>query len=166
MPIRHATRADLPAVVDIYNAAIPGRMATADTAAVTVESREEWFRGFDPGLRPLWVHEAGSGIQGWLGLRSFYGRPAYHRTVEAAVYVHPAHLRQGIASALLGHAIAACPGLGIANVLGFIFDHNAPSIALFERHGFRRWGLLPKVCEMEGAELDVVILGCRIGATA
>jgi L-amino acid N-acyltransferase YncA len=162
MPIRHATRADLPAIVDIYNASIPGRMATADTAPVTVESREEWFRAFDPASRPLWVHQGAGGVQGWLGLRSFYGRPAYHRTVESAVYVHPRHMRRGVATSLLRHALAQCPSLGIANVLGFIFAHNAPSIALFERHGFERWGLLPRVCDMDGGERDVAILGCRI----
>ena len=166
MPIRHATHADLPAIVEIYNAAIPGRMATADTAPVTVESREEWFRTFDPASRPLWVHESGGRVEGWLGLRSFYGRPAYHRTVESAVYVDPSHRRRGIADGLLAHALQACPGLGIANVLGFIFAHNTPSIALFQRHGFERWGLLPKVCEMDGAERDVLILGCRIEGKA
>lgn len=162
MPIRYATRADLPAIVDIYNASIPGRMATADTAPVTVESREEWFSAFNPASRPLWVREGTAGVEGWLGLRSFYGRPAYHRTVESAVYVHPSHWRRGIADSLLTHALSQCPSLGIANVLGFIFAHNAPSIALFEHHGFTRWGLLPKVCEMDGGERDVVILGCRI----
>jgi L-amino acid N-acyltransferase YncA len=166
MPIRHATRDDLPAIVEIYNASIPGRMATADTAPVTVESREDWFGAFDPASRPLWVHASASGIDGWLGLRSFYGRPAYHRTVESAVYVHPSRQRRGIANALLGHARTACPSLGIANVLAFVFAHNAPSIALFERHGFARWGLLPRVCEMDGAERDVAILGCRIEAQA
>ena len=166
MPIRHATRADLPAIVDIYNASRPGRMATADTSPVTVESREEWFRGFDPGSRPLWVREGAAGLEGWMGLRSFYGRPAYHRTVESAVYVHPQARRRGVANALLEHALAACPGLGIANVLAFVFAHNAPSIALFERHGFARWGLLPRVCEMDGMERDVAILGCRIDPQA
>lgn len=155
-------RDDLPAIVEIYNAAIPGRMATADTTPVTVEQREEWFRAFDPALRPLWVHESGGKVEGWLGLRSFYGRPAYHRTVESAVYVHPRHLRRGMANALLTHALAACPALGIANVLAFVFAHNTPSIALFERHGFASWGRLPRVCELDGVERDVVILGRRL----
>ena len=162
MPIRHATHDDLAAIVEIYNASIPGRMATADTTPVTVASREEWFRGFDPASRPLWVHTGARGVDGWLGLRSFYGRPAYHRTVESAVYVDPARQRQGIANRLLAHALASCPGPGIANVLAFVFAHNTPSIALFERHCFGRWGLLPRVCEMDGRERDVAILGCRI----
>ena len=33
VPIRHAQPDDLPAIVAIYNASIPGRMATADTEA-------------------------------------------------------------------------------------------------------------------------------------
>jgi len=36
MPIRHATASDLPEIVSIYNASIPGRMATADLAPVSV----------------------------------------------------------------------------------------------------------------------------------
>jgi phosphinothricin acetyltransferase len=162
MPIRHAVEADLAPIVDIYNASIPGRMATADTVPVTVAQREEWFRAFDPAARPLWVLEEDGAICGWLGLRSFYGRPAYHRTVESAVYVSPHYQRRGTATALLRHALAACPQLGIANVLAFIFAHNERSIALFEAQGFARWGLLPRVCELDGAEKDVVILGRRL----
>ena len=161
--IRHAEARDLPAIVEIYNASIPGRLATADTEAVTVASREEWFRGFDPASRPLWVAQDESGaIVGWMGLRSFYGRPAYHRTVESAVYVDPGHQRAGVARRLLTHALAQCPALGIANVLAFVFAHNMPSVTLFEAHGFGRWGLLPKVCEMDGKEHDVLILGKRL----
>lgn len=162
MHIRHARAADLPEIVRIYNASIPGRLATADTEPVTVAQREEWFRSFDPASRPLWVFESDGRIAGWLGLRSFYGRPAYHRTVESAVYVDPAERRQGVARALLAHALRDCPHLGIANVLAFVFAHNDASIALFEAHGFERWGRLPRVCELDGTERDVLILGCRV----
>lgn len=163
LQIRHGESRDLPAIVAIYNAAIPGRLATADTEAVTVASREEWFGAFKPESRPIWVAESDEGrIVGWLGVRSFYGRPAYHRTVESAVYVEPEHQREGVARRLLGHALAQCPGLGISNVLAFVFAHNMPSVTLFEAHGFGRWGLLPKICEMDGKEHDVLILGKRV----
>lgn len=160
--IRLAAPGDLSAIVAIYNASIPGRLATADTKPVTVEDREEWFRGFDPVSRPLWVYDRDGAILGWLGLRSFYGRPAYHRTVESAVYVAPEHQREGIARRLLEHALHECPRMGIANVLAFVFAHNMPSVTLFEAHGFGRWGLLPKVCEMDGKEHDLLILGKRL----
>jgi phosphinothricin acetyltransferase len=162
MPIRHAAPGDLPAIVEIYNASIPERMATADTTPVTVESRVEWFGAFEPGRRPLWVDERDGRLTGWFGLRSFYGRPAYHRTVESAVYVAPWARGRGVARGLLEHGLRDAPGCGIANVLAFVFAHNTPSVALFEKQGFARWGLLPRVCELDGAEKDVLILGRRL----
>ena len=164
-PIRFAQPADLPAVVAIYNAAIPGRMATADTEPVTVASREAWFAEFDPARRPLWVFTdmASDTVLGWLSLRSFYGRPAYAATVEAGVYTDPTAQRRGIGKSLLHHALAASPSLGIRTVLAFVFAHNAPSVALFEGAGFAAWGRLPRVAELDGVERDLAILGRRIG---
>ena len=160
--IRHANEADLPAIVAIYNASIPGRLATADTAPVSVEERRAWFAGFDAASRPIWVAESAGRIAGWLGLRSFYGRPAYHRTVEVAVYVDPAFQRRAVAAALLDHAVQAAPALGIATLLAFVFGHNGASLALFRKAGFANWGSLPRVAELDGVERDLVILGKRL----
>jgi phosphinothricin acetyltransferase len=152
---------DLPAIVAIYNAAIPGRLATADTAPVTVERRKDWFAAFDAASRPLWVAESGGAVLGWLGLRSFYGRPAYHRTVEVALYVAPEARRRGMARSLLRHAIDTAPGLGISTLLAFVFGHNDASLALFRQANFADWGTLPKVAELDGVERDLLILGRR-----
>ena len=163
--IRFAQPADLPAIVAIYNAAIPARLATADTEPVTVASREAWFADFEPARRPLWVltDMASDNVLGWLSLRSFYGRPAYAATVEVGVYTAPAAQRRGIGKSLLAHALAAAPPLGIRTVLAFVFAHNAPSVALFEGAGFAAWGRLPRVAELDGVERDLAILGRRIG---
>ena len=166
MPIRHAVAEDLAAIVSIYNASIPGRMATADLEPVTVTAREEWFRGFDAQRRPLWVYDHDGAIAGWLGLRSYYGRPAYQRTVESSVYVDPSHRRRGIAHELLDNALCAAPALGISSILAFVFVQNQPSVTLFEAHGFQRWGLLPRICELDGVERDVLILGRRVDGEA
>jgi L-amino acid N-acyltransferase YncA len=161
--LRHAQPADLPAIVAIYNASIPGRMATADTEPVTVAAREPWFREFDPQRRPLWVLVgAGSGIDAWLSVRSFYGRPAYCRTAEISVYTAPAMQRRGLARRLLSYAIGAAPSLGLTTLLAFIFGHNAPSLALFGGAGFARWGHLPDVAVLDGIDRDLVILGRRV----
>lgn len=169
MIIRHAHADDLPAIVEIYNASIPGRLATADTEPVTVASREPWFREFNPERRPLWVATTDEGagrsdaaIAGWLGLRSFYGRPAYGATVELAVYVDPARQGSGVGRTLLDHALAAAPQLGLRTVLGFVFAHNTPSLRLLERAAFATWGHLPRVAELDGIERDLVIVGRRL----
>jgi len=156
----------LAEIVAIYNASIPGRMATADLAPVTVESRLSWFREFDPAHRPLWVFcdNPGDPPLAWLSLRSFYGRPAYRATAEVAIYTAPAARRRGLGRALLGHALAASPALGLSTLLAFVFGHNAPSIALFRDHGFATWGQLPRVAELDGVERDLSILGLRLAA--
>ena len=140
-------------------------MATADTAPVSLVQREDWFREFDPKLRPLWVHCAvfDAPPDGWLSLRSFYGRPAYHATVELGVYIAPMAQRRGIARRLIDYALLQAPVLGIRTVLAFVFGHNTPSIALLQQAGFASWGLLPCVAELAGVERDLVILGRRVG---
>jgi phosphinothricin acetyltransferase len=160
--IRAAQASDLAAIVGIYNASIPSRLATADTEPVTVAEREEWFRSFDPASRPLWVLEDEGEVRAWLSVRSFYGRPAYHRSVETGVFVDPRHHRRGYAGRLLAHALDTAPDLGIATVLAFVFAHNEPSVALFLRHGFAGWGRLPRVAELDGVERDLLILGRRL----
>jgi phosphinothricin acetyltransferase len=162
MVIRDAREGDLPAIVDIYNAAIPGRLATADTEPVSVPSRRAWFGEHDPAHRPLWVASVDSSIAGWLSFQSFYGRPAYHATAEISVYVAPSQQRRGIARALLAPAIDAAPRLGVKTLLGFIFGHNEPSLRLFAGFGFQRWALLPRVAELDGAERDLVVVGLRV----
>jgi phosphinothricin acetyltransferase len=161
MPIRHAGRADLPAIVAIYNASIPGRMATADLEPVDVASREGWFAEFDPGRRPLFVStiDGSHDVAAWLSLRSFYGRPAYAETVEVGLYTAPEAQRQGHGRRLLAHALATAPTLGITRLLAFTFAHNTPSLALFRGFGFADWGHLPGVARLDGVRRDLLILG-------
>ena len=138
-------------------------MATADTEPVTVESRQGWFAEFDPARRPLWVFtDSGDTIAGWLSLRSFYGRPAYLGTVEVGVYTAPARRREGVARALLEHALQTAPVAGIRTILAFVFAHNLPSLALYEKAGFAPWGRLPRVAELDDVERDLAILGRRL----
>ena len=73
----------------------------------------------------------------------------------------PGAQRRGIALALVQRALAEAPRLQLRTLLGFIFGHNAPSLTLFERLGFERWALLPRVAELDGIERDLVIVGRR-----
>lgn len=162
MNIRNAAIDDLPAIVEIYNAAIPGRMATADLDPVSVESRRAWFEEHSPDRRPLWVTEDADVICAWLSFQSFYGRPAYSATAELSVYVAPQAHRRGYGRILLQRALERAPDLGIKTLLGFIFGHNEPSLALFRGFGFEAWAHLPRVAELDAIERDLLILGRRV----
>lgn len=159
---RPAARGDLAQIVEIYNATVPSRQVTADTEPVSVESRAKWFEDHHPDFRPLWVVEVDGHIAAWLSFSSFYGRPAYNKTAELGVYVHESFRHRGLGSYLLAQAIAHAPSIKVDTLLGFIFGHNAPSLRLFEKFGFARWGELPKVAALDGVERDLVIVGRRV----
>jgi phosphinothricin acetyltransferase len=170
MQIRLAVETDLPAIVEIYNASIPSRLATADLEPITVESRRTWFRSHNDRY-PVWVITIGSRdiqsdrneqIVGWLSLQMFYGRPAYHKTAEVSIYIDPNYHGQGGGKKLLGYAIAQCPKLNISKLVGFVFAHNAYSRRLFGSFGFKEWGFLPHIAELDGIEQSLIILGKSI----
>ena len=160
--IRDARPDDLARIVAIYNEAVPGRQATADTEPVAVESRAAWFHEHSPARRPLWVAERAGSIVGWVSFQDFYGRPAYGATAEVSVYVSTTAQRGGIGRLLLSRAVERAPDLGLSTLVGFVFAHNTPSVTLFERHGFTRWGHLPRVARLDGIERDLLILGRRV----
>ena len=160
--IRDAREPDLETIVRIYNSAIPGRLATADTEPVSTESRRAWFQDRDVARHPLWVFESEGRVSAWLSFSKFYGRPAYATTSEVSIYVDPAVQRRGVAKRLMEHALAQGPGLGLKTLLGFVFAHNAPSVRLCKAYGFDQWGHLPRVAVLDGVERDLLILGRRL----
>ena len=160
--VRDAVEADLPAIVAIYNTTIPGGMVTADTSPVSVASRLPWFQSHSPERRPLWVAEDAAGtVCAWLSFSDYHPRPAYHPTAEISVYVAETHRRRGLADWLLRRAIAHAPAVGVTTLVGLIWGHNEPSLCLFAKHGFARWGHLPRVALLHGVERDLVIVGRR-----
>jgi len=161
MKIRDAADADLPSIVAIYNDAVRTRRSTAQLDPVTVEERRNWIREHSPD-RPFWVAEIDDEVAGWLTIKPFIPRCAYQGTVELSVYVSEKFRRRGVARALLQEAIARARSLGVSAMVGLIFAHNEASLKLFEQLGFKRWGLLPGVAQIEGAERDLAILGRRV----
>jgi len=160
--IRDAQESDLDAIVAIYNAAIPGRRATADTEPVSVESRRGWFGDRDWARHPVWVAEREGRVVAWLSFGKFYGRPAYAATAELSVYVDPAAQRGGLATELVSAAFARAGSLGLTTFLGFVFAHNERSVALCHKFGFEQWGHLARVAILDGVERDLLILGRRL----
>ena len=161
--LRLATATDLPAIVAIYNATIPGRMVTAELVPVTVEARRPWFEAHQNTSRPLWVLVDGAGtVAAWLSFDTFSPRAAYDGTAMVAIYVTETHRRLGLGRRLLNEAITRAPAAEVHTLIGYIFAHNAPSLRLFETHGFARWAHLPRVAVLDGVERDLIIVGRRL----
>jgi phosphinothricin acetyltransferase len=161
LTIRTACDDDVPAITAITNAGIVTRVATAQLEPFSVENRRAWLHGHDA-RHPVWVAHDARAVAGWLSVTPWSDRAAYDATAELSVYVAPERQGRGVGAALLGHALAQAPGLGIESYVARIFAHNGASLRLFERFAFERWGVMPGVARVEGALRDVVILGRRL----
>lgn len=161
--VRDAVEADLPEIIDIYNASIPTGRATADTKPITVSERLVWFRNFDPAKRPIWVAEVEGRVVGCVYLSSFYGgRPAYDKTAEISTYIAPDYQGKGIGTMLKQRMIEACPRLGVENLISMYFDHNEATQRLNDKFGFEVVGHLPEIAVVFGQKHGLKISLLRI----
>ncbi len=164
---RDAVAADLPRIVEIYNHAVATRESSCDLEPTTVEKRRDVFERHTPGHRPLWVafdaDAPAAPVAGYLGFHHFMNeRPGYFITADVALYLHPEHQGRGLGTYLLGEAIERAPGLGIEVLTATIFGSNEPSLRLFAKHGFERWGFMPRVARLGTVERDLVLVGRRL----
>lgn len=164
---RDAVPSDLPAIVEIYNFAVATRECSCDLEPTTVAARQESFSKHTPDHRPLWVAEDAEARErggiGYLGFFHFMNdRPGYHITADLAIYLHPDYQNRGLGTYLLGEAIRHAPSLGVEVLAATIFASNEASIRLFAKHGFERWGYLPRVARLETIERDLVMVGRRL----
>jgi phosphinothricin acetyltransferase len=118
----------------MYNSKIATRQVTAYTAPVSVKSRQNWFDAHESANRPLWIIEdEKEGIAGWASLQDFYGWPAYNGIVEISIYPEEKRRGQGLGKLGLLYCIETAAGLGINNLVGYIFFWNTSSLALFRQ---------------------------------
>ncbi len=159
---KYAQQEDLPKIVGTYNSTISSRLVTADLESVSVASKQDWFNAHSESKRPLWLVYLDGDYAGWMSFNSFYGRPAYDGTVEVSIYLEEKARGKGLGKACLQKAFEVCPELNIKTLLGFIFDHNEPSLNLFYQMSFEKWGHLPNIANMVDAERGLIIVGKRI----
>jgi phosphinothricin acetyltransferase len=165
MPIRISEERDWPEIVAIYNQAIETHGATADLTPVSVQSRRAWFEAHADPRFPIYVDEASGKIRGWCSVSPYRpGRAALEKTAELSYYVHADFRCKGVATGLIGHAIAGCRGDGFRNVFAILLGGNAASIAVLSKLKFELWGCLPGVAEIDGTEIDHLYFGKKIGA--
>lgn len=158
----YASQKDLPKIVATYNSTVALRLVTADLEPVSIESKQAWFDAHTANHRPLWLVLVNGEYMGWMSFNSFYGRPAYDGTVEVSIYLEENARGKGLGKICLQKAFDACKDLNIKTLLGFIFDHNEPSLKLFYNMGFEKWAHLPKIADMIEAERGLIIVGKRI----
>jgi L-amino acid N-acyltransferase YncA len=103
-------------------------------------------------------------VVGYAYAVQFRKRPAYRYTAKHSIYVHHDHLGHGVGRLLLNELIDACAAAGFRQMIGYIDADNAPSLALHEKFGFARVGLLCGVAYRYGRWSDTVMVQRSLGA--
>ncbi|WP_251546563.1 GNAT family N-acetyltransferase [Limosilactobacillus caecicola] len=156
--IRPATSTDLPAIVEIFNQAIP-LMVNDDTAPLEVTDRQTWFQQFDD-THPIWVIQTAEQIVGWCALERFYPHPAYYRSAEIAIYIDNHFQRQHLGKQLLSFVNKQVQHhLAIKTVIAYVYNENLASQRLFTSAGYQQWGRLPQISEINGQLRTLLIFG-------
>jgi phosphinothricin acetyltransferase len=146
--IRDATNADLSTVAAILNHEIAASPFVYAEEAVTLDERREWLDAHRLAGLPVLVaveNDGGRGVVGWASLSPYRASSGYRATVEASVYIDGAARGRGVGSILLGALLGAPASRELHAFVASIDAENAPSLALFERFGFREAARLPEV---------------------
>jgi phosphinothricin acetyltransferase len=154
--IRPAAPADLSAIFEIYNEQVLTSTATFDTEPKDPERDRDWLDARDA-RHPALVAEVDGAFAGWAALSPWSPRPAYDRTAEASVYVHPGWRRRGIGTALFKDLLGRASQAGIAVIVGRVAEGNPGSTALVRSFGFGLVGTQRRCGEKFGRVLDVDI---------
>jgi L-amino acid N-acyltransferase YncA len=97
-------------------------------------------------------------VVGYAYVVLFRKRPAYRFAVKHSIYIHHAHQGRGVGGVLIKQLIDACAAAGFRQMIGYIDADNSASLALHDRFGFARVGLLRGVAYRYGRWADTVMV--------
>jgi L-amino acid N-acyltransferase YncA len=102
-------------------------------------------------------------VVGYAYVVLFRKRPAYRFTIKHSIYIRHDKRGIGIGAALMQALIDACAAAGFRRMIGYIDADNAASLALHEKFGFSRAGLLPGSAYRHGRWSDTVLVERSLG---
>jgi L-amino acid N-acyltransferase YncA len=161
--VRDAAEGDVAAITAITNDAILTTTANWNITPVTIEARAGWLADRRRAGLPVLVAERAGRVIGFGSFGPFRPFEGYLHTVEHGLYVDPAAHRTGAGSALMGALIGRAEALGMHVMVGAVEARNAASLALHERFGFVRVGLMPEVGRKFDRWLDLVLMQKTLG---
>ena len=164
--VRHSRDSDVEAMLTIYRHHI--RRGIEDSVDDSGTPEPDDLRDRRKNLRntrlPHLVATCGGEVVGYAYVVLFRKRPAYRYTVKHSIYVHREHLGRGVGRQLLQELIDTCAAAGFRQIIGYINADNTASLAIHDKFGFQRVGLLPGVAYRYGRWADTVMVQRSLAA--
>jgi L-amino acid N-acyltransferase YncA len=158
--VRPSREGDADAMLSIYRRHIRRGVEDGvdDSGTPEPDDLRDRRKNFRNHRLPHLVATLGGQVVGYAYVVLFRKRPAYRFAVKHSIYVHHEHQGRGVGRLLLRELIDACAATGFRQMIGYIDADNAASLALHEKFGFVRVGLLPGVAYRYGRWCDTVMV--------
>ena len=156
--MREATRADLPALLAIYNEVIASSTAIFSSEPVSLEERRRWWEHRTAQGYPVLIVQDEQGVAGFGTFGDFRTWQGYRFTVEHTLHVRADARGRGFGTQLLLELIRRAAALGKHVMVAGVDGENAASLRLHEWLGFSRAGCLRQVGYKFERWLDLVFL--------
>ncbi len=147
--LRKANLEDAEALVAIYSYYVEKTAITFELETPTVEEFKTRMTNVMKRY-PFIVIEVDGDVAGYAYASPFKERLAYRFSVESTIYLNEKSRGQGLGKILYSDLLNRLKAQNILSVIGVIAITEGGSVALHEKLGFKKIGILPKV----GFKLD------------
>ena len=156
--VRHATLADLDAVVRIF----AGPRAVWGTLQLPYPSPELWRKRLaepERGVISLVACAEGEPV-GMLGLHTHPDLPRLRHSATLGMAVRDDWQGKGVGTALVGAAVElADRWMGLTRLELHVYPDNEPALRLYRKFGFEEEGTLRQASLRDGSSQDVLVRG-------
>lgn len=156
--IRSATQTDMPAILEIYNDAVMNTTAIWNEHLSDLEGRKDWWRQRVESGFPVLTAQLSGRCVGYATYGHFRPNHGYKHSRELSIYVAATERGNGIATKLMQALEQHARDNAVHVLVGGIEATNTASIALHEKHGFRKVAHLEQVGRKFDRWLDLVLM--------
>jgi phosphinothricin acetyltransferase len=137
--IRNYQENDLQAIVDILNYYVKNDVCIFQMESYKLEEIEKKYQSILPDY-PLFVAEQDGKVVGFTYGARWRDKPAYAKSVETTIYVHPDYKQSGIGKPLYEKLIVSLTDMDFHLLVAGMTMPNIGSQKLHEKMGFEKVG--------------------------
>lgn len=133
----------------------------SDEFSLTIEQEREFLTSCERAERNCMIGAWRDGaLLGSVSVMQVSALRRMRHRATLGISVRRAYWGQGVGTRLMQAALDAAASAGFAQVELSVVSENARAIALYERFGFEKYGVLPRALRVDGRWMDEILM-CR-----